>query len=94
MRIEILVLLRQREPRISIGVHGSKRRKWIGHACAAIGIEQIRAEQRYGRTEGRILHEVVVQLHKRHDVEDAPATPNCGGMLPLPQGIRESQPRR
>src|SRR5690349_11736803 len=83
VRIEVLILNGQAECGIGRRVHGGKWWKWICHIGGPIRIAQVHPKEADGRTEWRVLHEIVVKFREGHDVKPAPTAADYSGVFAL-----------
>src|SRR6185312_13009819 len=94
VRIEILILDRQTERCARSGMNGRERWKRIGDAGRVVRIVKTNTKERDGRTEGRVLHEIVIEFGERHDVEHSPTAAHGSRMISLNCGPGKTGARR
>src|SRR5690348_6181139 len=94
VRIEVLILDRQTERCARRRMNRRERWKRVDDAGRGIRIVKTNAKERDGRTEGRVLHEIVIKFGERHDVEYSPAAAHGSRMISLDCGPGKTGARR
>src|SRR5689334_6480505 len=92
--IEVLEGNRKNKIRVRAGIDGRKGREWILDAGGAVGIRELYSEELDGRAEGRVLDEVVVELHERLNEKHSCAAAQNGGVRTGVDGISDADSGR